>query len=211
MPPIPAGYAVASLQWTCQGDTEKMVCTLGLDVLSASSPTPTEVAALVSTAWLQAWTPAMLSSLYTFVGTSVTFGPQPGEGPSAEDVEASVGTLGVAPLTSNTALLVKKLTALGGRRNRGRMYLPGGYLGEVDVDQNGFVTAANTAILQARMVSFYNALVTPAPTLQPVILHQGERLNPGVRPAQFGPAPPPTPMTSFSVQRQVATQRRRMR
>ncbi len=211
MPPIPDGYAVASLKWLAAGDQQPMICTLGLDVVSASSPTPSEVANLVSTAWLSAWAITTLSSLYTFIGTEVTFGPQPGEGPSAEDVRASVGTLAASPLTSNTALLVKKLTALGGRRNRGRMYLPGGYVGEVDVDQNGFITVANTAILQARMANFYSNLVVPAPTLQPVILHQGERLNPGVRPAAFGPAPPPTPMTSFSVQRQVGTQRRRMR
>jgi hypothetical protein len=84
------------------------------------------------------------------------------------------------------------------------MYLPGGYLGEGTVDQNGFLTTADRAIFQAKMDAFFSALVASAPTLVPHIIHTG---------VSGGPvgAPPPTAMTSFAVQLQVATQRRRMR
>ncbi len=203
MPPIPAGYAVAALKWRCLGDPDDMISTIGLDVVSASTPTPSEVANLVSTAWLSAWPASILSNLYTFLGTDVTFGPQPGEGPSGQDVRAVVGTITTPPPASNTALLIKKLTALGGRRNRGRMYLPAGNTEEQAIDHNGMIQTAAVPVYQTRMDSFYSALVASAPTLQPVILH-GPTVA-GVAPAE------PTVMTGFSAQPQVATHRRRMR
>jgi hypothetical protein len=178
-----------------------MVCTLGLDVLGASAPNPAQVANLVSTAWLNSFPAAGLSSLYTFIGTAVTFGPQPGDGPSAEDPTVSAGTASTStnpPPTSNVALLVKKLTALGGRRNRGRMYLPAGYVSETNIDQNGFMSEATRVGYQTKIDAFLSALVTPAPSLVPVVLHSDVALE-------------PTVISSFAFQRQVATQRRRMR
>ncbi len=201
MPPIPAGYAIGSLRWTCVGDPEPHVSTIGLDVVSASTPTPAQVADLLSTAWISAHPAGALSALYVFIGSTVTFGPQPGEGPSAEDVRNVPGTASnstAPPPTSNVSLLVKKSTALGGRRNRGRMYLPAGYLKETDIDQNGWMIESTRGVYQARMDAFLSNLTTPAPTLNPVILHSDALVE-------------PTPITSFTVQRQVATQRRRMR
>ena len=97
--------------------------------------------------------------------------------------------------SSNTAMIVKKRTSAGGRRNRGRMFMPAAALDETVIDQNGFISAASVTLLQAMWDSVYGAIV--GALYIPVLFHS----DGGV----------PTGVTQFSVESQVGTQRRRMR
>lgn len=94
----------------------------------------------------------------------------------------------------NLAILVRKRTTLGGRRNRGRFYLPF-MASEDDVAEGGFLLATPLADTQAACDDFMTELNTRDCPM--FLLH-----------ADGGS---PTPVVQLEVQRQCATQRRRMR
>jgi len=97
--------------------------------------------------------------------------------------------------SSNTAMVVRKRTSAGGRANRGRMFIPAAALDETVVDQNGFIASASVTLLQAMWDSFYSAITG---ALYEIVLFHSDGST-------------PTPVTQFSVESQVGTQRRRMR
>jgi len=103
------------------------------------------------------------------------------------------GTVSGDPMTPQVAYLVKKLTALGGRRNRGRFYLPG--VVESKVDGAGNVLGAFQTTIQTSMDDFMTD--TGAADIGVVILHSDGGT--------------PTDVTSLQVEPKVATQRRRLK
>ncbi len=105
-----------------------------------------------------------------------------------------IGTNSGEPTQSNTALLVKKLSASIGRRNRGRMYIPG-VLDQGTVDGAGNIPPAAVASFQSSVFGWFSegSLSEAAP----VILHAD------------GSAP--TPITSLIVESKTGSQRQRMR
>lgn len=195
---IPNGFALARLIWTAAGDPEPMISTIGLE-LTPGPTTPFVLASAIRTAWTGAWAPASLSNSYTFKGVSVTMGPQPGTGPTADSLIDSIGTSVSAMLPSNCAILIRKVTALGGRENRGRMFLPAGYLAEGSVDQNGVIAGATVTSMQAQMNAFQAAVIGSPLFDNTVVLHG------------TASASAPTVITDLTVQSKIATQRRRMR
>lgn len=98
-----------------------------------------------------------------------------------------------APATPNIAFLCHKITALGGRRNHGRMYLPG--VSEQDVDGVGNVVGSKITELTSNMNAFLASMATA--NFFWTLLHNG--------------AVAPTPITSYQWETLAATQRRRMR
>jgi len=64
------------------------------------------------------------------------------------------GTNPMSSVPPNTALLVQKRTALGGRKGRGRVYLPW-MLNEANVDEIGAVNQAYITPTQAMMDTYY--------------------------------------------------------
>lgn len=195
---IPVDHALARLVWTASGDAEPMISTIGLE-LAPGTTSPTAVATAVGLAWSTAWPAASLSNLYTFVGVSLTIGPQPGTGPSADVFTNTAGTSASAMLPSNCAILVRKITALGGRENRGRMFLPAGYLAEGSVDHNGVISGAVLTSMQSQMNSFQSGLVASPLIDNTSVLHA------------VGSPSAPTTITALTVQTKIATQRRRLR
>jgi hypothetical protein len=93
----------------------------------------------------------------------------------------------------NVAYLVKKNTGVGGRKNRGRMYVPGCV--ETKVDSAGIVTPTFQATLQGNFTDWQEAAAVANFTMQ--ILHNS--------------VVDPTVVTSLFVESTVATQRRRLR
>lgn len=91
--------------------------------------------------------------------------------------------------------LVRKVTGLRGRANRGRNYWPG-LLTENDVSDEGDINPIKVDDIQDRIVGIGEVLFTAGYT--PVILHTS-------------PALAPTPVTNIVVEAKVATQRRRLR
>jgi hypothetical protein len=113
------------------------------------------------------------------------------------------GTAATTMFPPNVAVLIKKRTALGGRRGRGRMYFPW-FLGEGDADERGSISAAVQANLSAACENFRLAIAAASgavPGTPMVLLHST---------APLGPAVAPTPVIALVVDPLVATQRRRL-
>jgi len=191
--PIPVSYAQANFIYTGNAVPNGAQWTLGLDI-SASAGTPALVAADLETEYIASGIAANLSNDANLTSILVKFGPD-ATGPSAieaANVLATGGTGGVP----NTAFLVRKDTALGGKAGRGRMFLPS--VPEASVLQSGVLNSGVVTALQADMDSFFAGLASQG--LVPVLLH-----------GDSSPLTTPTPITGFSVQSVVATQRRRLR
>ena len=194
---IPLGFAQVNLRWTLTGDLEEMVSTIGI-TLDGTSETPEAVAQSVATYWLAAWPAASLSNAYQFVGATAYVGQDGGPPASGEYLINSSGGSSSAKLPNNCAVLVRKNTGTGGRRNRGRMYLPAGYIDEGQVDNLGVINGAVVTSMQSQMNAFRTALAGSGEVGVPVILHSELPST-------------PTVVTSFSVQTRIATQRKRLR
>jgi hypothetical protein len=95
----------------------------------------------------------------------------------------------------NVSLLVKKLTASGGRHNRGRFYFGSAILQNDAVSDAGFITTVFVNAYQTMFDTLYSDIVND--DFVPTLFHSD--------------ATAPTPITSFFVESQVATQRRRLR
>jgi len=113
---------------------------------------------------------------------------------SIEATTAAVtGTFSGTQMTPNVAYLLRKVTASGGRRNRGRMYLPG--VNEGNVDGTGAVDGTAIGKLNTAGSDFITD--TGAADIGLFILHSDGGT--------------PTEITSFVASPKVATQRRRLR
>jgi|tagenome__1003787_1003787.scaffolds.fasta_scaffold20480459_2 hypothetical protein len=102
---------------------------------------------------------------------------------------------GVAHVASvaSESFLVHKYTGLGGRKNRGRIFLPG--LSDQDRDPYGVLIGSKVTELQNNLTDFYGLLQSS--NLQPRLLHSD--------------ATPPTNILQFQLDGKIATQRRRLR
>lgn len=132
---------------------------------------------------------------WTFVGCSTT--TMTATGPLVADwFLPIVGSATADGLLCNSALLVRKNTAAGGRKNRGRMFVPPFDLQEEVVNTAGFVSATEIPQYQLQYNDFFAEMVTLG--LEPTLFHSH-------------PDDAPTPLTGFTVTALVGTQRRRMR
>ena len=146
------------------------------------------------------------------VNTVVKFGP-PSTGASAEVSNTGGGGLLSGVATSpNVAFLLVKNTALGGRRGKGRMYLPG--VTEASVDQGGNVLASTVTTQSGDANDWLGAL---AVNDSPMVLFHGPEyvwILVGGQPRRV-PTVPFLPLFSYvqtiSPSSRVATQRRRLR
>lgn len=193
MATIPTGYAQANWFFTGTGAPTGAQVTLGLDV-GALVGDEDQLPEALWNAW-DSTIHLQLSGGIILEKCVVKFGPND-VGPFYEYVDtANGGAAGVSD-SPNVAMLVRKQSLLGGRRNRGRMYIPG--VSQSDVGEDGTLVGASLIAFQTAMDDFLTEIEATGCT--PVLLHS-ESL--GVL--------APTPMTSFSVQSLVATQRRRLR
>lgn len=186
---IPPGFAQVALRYRLDGDPEEMISTFGVVV---DGNGVAEAGAIVS-AHETSFPAAAIASGWTFVGVTLRVGQDGGPPAVVELLEATVGTAAANGLPNNSAYLIRKSTDVGGRPGRGRMYIPPFVIQEGDISQTGFLTESDRSDLSDLMGPVLNA----AP---PVLLHDS-----------LSPVTDPTPITSFSVQPQIATQRRRMR
>lgn len=194
---IPEGYSNCSFIFTCLGSVKEKVTSLGVISLDLVQPTAADIADQMQAIWSASGRPFAAASMtndYTFKGCSVTQTVDgfPVVGTELVDV---VGTVNSDSPPSNTAVIVKKVTAAGGRKNRGRMFVPPAGLGEASIDSSGFYGSGTQAAFQALYTTAIVAMV--AADLAPFLFHSD--------------ATDPTPITALSVESQVATQRRRMR
>lgn len=136
------------------------------------------------------------SSSWTQLGVAVTYNDG-GDMVLAENPRNIQGSgIGAVTVPPNCAILVKKVTASGGRKNRGRFFWPPSFLDAGDVTPAGYLESAAVTNHGAKFNEFLAALILGG--VQPVVLHS-ELLD------------TPTPITSFQMQTQLATQRKRLR
>lgn len=191
---IPAGYSQVNILWTGGGIPTGAQTTFGLDN-QGSSFTPAQIANSVVVAYNTGDLVQFQSSTIGGATVLVKNGPV-STGPSAEAGSFGPGTGSSMAVPPNSAVLIQKVTALGGRAGRGRMYWPG--WPEGNVDSAGVLGEPTRTNFEAEIQAFFDLLALG--DLSPVLLH-----------AEGSPISTPTPITSFQVSPTMATQRRRLR
>jgi hypothetical protein len=144
-----------------------------------------------------------IDSQVTLVRTRVALGTDGGEdnvGLSSQ-VIACTATLNSTP--PNCAVLVHKRTSRGGRRGRGRLYIPWAASNAL-TSENGSVIAADITRVQNAVTAWSNALSSGPGAL--VLLHRPSAPGTG-HPTSPGP---PDVVSSMSVDPLIGTQRRRL-
>lgn len=152
-----------------------------------------------------------LSTTLTLQSTLAKFGPDD-VGPTGEYASSIAGGTGADPTSPNTTFLVTKQTAIGGKRSRGRLYLPG--LGEAWVDPGGVILGTKITSLQADLDTWLDDLQSL--DMPMMLLHEPATewalVNGQPRRVPTGDPPPaPSVVTSLVLSSKAGTQRRRMR
>jgi hypothetical protein len=193
---IPTGYLQANFRFTGVAAPNGAEVTLGFEIADFVSPTPDGVA----NALADAWSPTMMewvSSELTFSECYVKFGPND-TGPSGTAQRAVPGVNAATAAPPNVSVLHHKTTNLGGRRGRGRFYLPG--IPEAFITGSGMLSGASFNLYQVAVDDFDAASRTTG--LIPALLHADSPLS---------ATPPPTEVNAYVVDPLVATQRDRLR
>jgi hypothetical protein len=195
--PIPEGFGAAQLVFGVVGDSRTPEITFG--ITDDTSVTPDAIATLIRTEWIANFVPASLATTSSLNKVMVTVN-RGGDLLDGLDGNVSAGTASFNAVSLAVAMLLRKTTGMGGRANRGRCYLPNGYLGELSVDQAGVVDPTLVGATTTRWGDFIGALNDD--NIQMVLLHSA--ISPAVPGA-------PTPVTGGFCETMVATQRRRQR
>lgn len=183
---IPAGSFEVSFVHQQQATLRLAVCTVGMTYDGADFDTD---AAFVEGYWIADVMGFGMSSSYHL--TQVNWRSADGTiRSSSYDV---AGPASGAAATPQVSYLIRKNTALAGRKNRGRLYLPG--VMEVAVDSAGKVDSGYVTDITAAFTSFQTHCA--AKSMTPVILHNSLES--------------PTGITSWACETVCATQRRRLR
>lgn len=180
--------------------------------IHTGTKTPAECAADIANVWAVSDMDGMQPADIALTSVLVKQGPDE-TGPQASFPATVIGSAGAVSSPPNVCYLVHKNTAEGGRRGRGRMFIPG--VPEGTVDDNGQLVAGQAAQLQSRIDAFMAGLLTEelimalehGPSYTWTINENGQPRRVPVA----GPVPTLTALTSLTADPKVATQRRRLR
>lgn len=191
---IPPGFAEVSLRIRHTLLARAAFTTFGISIV-AGGGNPQDLAAQVD----MACAPFLYAGFDTNVVVDrvrVTIG-QDGGPPVIGDLPVNrPGGRGMNSTAPALALLVNKVTSLGGRRGRGRFFLPW-YVSVANVSEAGTIAPAEVTSLQTRMAEWHGDFDDQG--ISPVILH---RTGVSVPPA-------PTPIVGFQVDPLISNQVRR--
>jgi len=194
---IPVNWANWIMRYQFEGDAEAMITTMGVNVSSWGGDYAEGLE------WLSdAWLACIVGSLAETVISgpySLAVGQDGGDPITYEYTATNAGDAPSFPMWPNTAVLVKKATASGGRRNRGRMYVPGLAIRSL-VTPAGIIDPSFLADFQTNLdtfLSYVNAGTGFSAT------------NLGVLHSE--PPSAPAVITALTADNKVATQRRRLR
>ena len=192
---IPGGYGQINFIWTGDALPTGGQTTIGFENESGPS-TPSAVASEVSSIlegcteiWASIWNEVRLTQIL------VKFGPN-ATGPSAQVPVTHIGAYSSSDGLPSACYLIRKNTAMGGRQGRGRMYVPGVPL--QDVTEAGSILTNLTGNQNTGWTEFFTGMTAAG---MPLVLLR----------AEDSPITTPEPLTGFSCQSVVATQRRRLR
>lgn len=194
----PAGFAEVTFIFQLTGRPRQATWGLGIDSANFAEQSPEDIATLAYAAMTGTTEPYFASHMivgWSFVGVNCVKMLE--DGPiSGQHLATLAGSQAGGAVPVNTSVLLTKQTSGGGRRNRGRAYVPPVYPLETNVDGGGVIDGTQVGQLQGWYNNGYDALVLAE--LQPVLFHQSAPFT-------------PTGITGFLVGSQMATQRRRMR
>lgn len=166
---IPPGFALASWHFVSDSGTPPYVTTCGT-TLADEPGSEVELADALFNAYATNILPATSSVLAL---DHVTVQTPAGGGLLASFTSTETSSQGGdsgAPSPLGAAIVLKKVTAVGGRAGRGRMFLPGTVM-ESQVDANGFVNPAQLTAVRDAMVDLWADVAIAAPGATPVLLH----------------------------------------
>jgi len=186
---IPSGYAQVNFMWTGANVPTGAECAFGV---GAGGATAEEIAQDVADTIGAVDLFDRISNQVTLTTVKAKLGPN-STGPVAELSVAVPGDAGGSCSPPQVAWLVRKSTALGGRRGRGRLFFPG--VPEGSVDQAGVLDTTVSNAFQGLLDDWLSALAVSGHSM--VVLHADNTA--------------PTVVTSLALQAKVATQRRRLR
>lgn len=187
---IPEGFSQVNMIFTGTGLPSGAQVAFG--VRNEFEKTPIAIANLVKTAWVDSVIMAFFANTTIVTGILVKNGPND-VGPAATLGVSLPGASGSAQAAPNVAVLAHKVTGIGGRHGRGRMYLPG--IPEGNVSAGGALDATIQANLTTNLGTFLVKL--EAADIPMTLLHSD--------------AFTPVPVEDLIVDATVATQRRRLR
>lgn len=188
---IPVGYGLVLIEFVAAGGSDPFGL-VSFGVANDNDLSAQAVGDGVADAWQGSGIMANLSSSVATTNIRVKLGPN--DDGAFYDRGMSIGGGGAATMAPvNTAYLLHKSTDLGGRKGRGRMYLPG--VLEADVSSFGNITAGIVTAINVDAAALLSGLTTE---LVPMVLLHSD-------------ATAPTLVTGLQCDGIAATQRRRMR
>lgn len=190
---IPSGFAQCNWQFGGLGLPTGGECTMGFD-LGSYAGTPADLAEVLFNAWATTVITVQSPDI-ELRSTLVKYGPD-ATGPSAIYTDTAVGGNSGQSSPPQSTLLAQKVTEMGGRAGRGRLFIPG--VVDAGILAGGSLNPDTVTVFQTELNDLY-ALLT-AGDFTPVLLH-----------SVGSPITTPTPITSLQVQSQSASQRRRNR
>lgn len=195
---IPSGYALAAWQFTSANGTAPFVTTCGVSVPSSVPADLVDVANSLFTEYANELLPATHTQM-TLERVSLQVDTAGGLASYDSDLSSEGGGDSSAPMPYAAAIIMRKITAVGGRAGRGRMFLPG-TASENVVDQNGIVDSVQRAALNTAMENLWDQHAVTIPTSNPVLLHD-----------EASPVTAPSTITSFQCSTLVGWIRDRIR
>lgn len=192
---VPIDEAQVALVWKVTARTDEMVSTIGVrPQVSMSAPT-IATAVYASALGSGLMVAANTSNQGTIVGVRAYLQTASGF-IQGDDIVNVVGTRSVGPPPPQCAVLCQKRTGFGGRRNRGRMFLPGLLLDEAaEVSAAGEINGTRRGQIEGYVDAFLTAL--DGNDLTPVLFHSDGSAS--------------TVISSLTVLSTLATQRSRIR
>lgn len=194
---VPFGFCDVSMRFTLAGYPRSAFTTFG----AAPDPTltPDEISILVDEVWKNpaAGPNRLLDSDVIMDGVTVRLGTPTNEPIVGFHGSSTPGGSGIDSPSPNNAVLVHKRTNRGGRRGRGRMFLPW-MVSEGSILSTGTLSSAYVADMQTAMNFFLTQLAQVG--LPMVLLH-----DPGKSPELE-----PNVITTLQVDSVISTQRKRV-
>lgn len=192
---VPVGFGICKMMWQLSGSSDVFISTFGYDGDVDEDPVVDagEVNVILK-ATGRPCNAGNMSSSYIYLGVEcmrmTATGPISGTAP-----ESQVGTSSLSPCPPNCSLLIQKSTTRGGRKGKGRMYVPIFNKSESDIEKDGSILTGNLATLQGYWGGAFTALA--ASDVKPALLHSDGST--------------PDLITAWTVKPLIATQRRRLR
>ena len=193
MPIIPSGFALIQheLIATPPASLPSGPClvTYGVELVTGGAQDAADDCA----AYFGSFVENVCTADFTLQSTTAKEGPND-VGPVAVSNNQAVGTVSGSAAPPNVAVLVQKRSAFGGKRNRGRFYVPG--VPDTQMGPTGLLGSTPLGDIQTAADALLDGIESEGKPM--VILHSSGSGT-------------PTPVTSLIVLALLATQRRRIR